>query len=282
MNIPPHFTGCGKYICKNTKERRKKCISLFSWGKEKSFTPDKFSNNLKKGVAFVDYESWFVSMTVNYGMKPDIKGWYESLSKRVNLVEAIFFADFSQKSLADEIKRIRLYSNKIIDTRNPTGVKKDFTDFIILDNIYQKAMMSEGLDVFILFSGDGHFSSAASFLKNICGKEVGIYGVRGSFSRQLQETASWTVTLPTEEELLENDYNLILTELKNTKTMLDANLLINNLTSKNKSVKKQSLLDSLDRLQKDGTIISRTIGKSKNVLFVDWEKAKKEGYIKEI
>jgi DNA-binding PadR family transcriptional regulator len=58
--------------------------------------------------------------------------------------------------------------------------------------------------------------------------------------------------------------------------------LINNLTSKNKSVKKQSLLDSLDRLQKDGTIISRTIGNSKNVLFVDWEKAKKEGYIKEI
>lgn len=221
-------------------------------------------------------------MNVNYGIKPDIKAWFEDVSKRINLVEAIFFADFSQRSLADEIKRIRLYSNKIIDTRNPTGVKKDYTDFIILDNIYQKAMMSEGLDVFILFSGDGHFSSATSFLKNICGKEVGIYGIRGTFSRQLQETASWTVTLPTEEEIQENDYSLILGELKNTKTMLNTDALIENATKKNKTVKKQNILDSLKKLEKDGTITSRTIGKDKDVLFVDWEKAKKEGYIKEI
>lgn len=221
-------------------------------------------------------------MNVNYGMKPDIKAWFENITQKVNLTEAVFFADFSHKSLADEIKRIRLYSNKIIDTRNPNGVKKDFTDFIILDNIYQKAMMSEGLDVFILFSGDGHFSSATSFLKNICGKEVGIYGVRGSFSRQLQETASWCVTLPTEEEVQGNDYQLIFGELRNTKSMLNANTLIDTVTGKNKTVKKQSLTEILNKLQKEGTVIPRTIGNNKDVLFVDWEKAKKEGYIKEI
>ncbi len=221
-------------------------------------------------------------MTVNYGMKPNIKDWYENLTQKVNLTEAVFFADFSHKSLADEIKRIRLYSNKIIDTRSPSGVKKDFTDFIILDNIYQKAMMSEGIDVFILFSGDGHFSSATSFLKNICGKEVGIYGVRGSFSRQLQETASWCVTLPTEEEVYGNDYQLIFGELKSNKSMLNANALIDTVTSKNKTVKKQSITEILSKLQQDGTVIPRTVGKNKDVLFVDWEKAEKEGYLKEI
>ena len=108
-----------------------------------------------------------MSLIKNYGIKPDIKGWFEDLAKRVNITEAIFFADFSHKSLADEIKRIRPYSNKIIDTRNPLGVQKDFTDFIILDNIYQKALLSDDVDCFVLFSGDGHFRSVTTILKNI-------------------------------------------------------------------------------------------------------------------
>ena len=174
-------------------------------------------------------------------MRPDIKGWYESLAKRVNLTEVVFFADFSHKSLASEIQRIRPFSNKIIDTRNPAGVQKDFTDFIILDNIYQKAMMSEGIDVFILFSGDGHFSSVVSFLKNICGKEVGVYGINGSFSRQLKETASWSETLPSEEELYGNIYVLIFDELKNSKTMLTASSLTEAILKKNKTIKQQMI-----------------------------------------
>ena len=143
-----------------------------------------------------------MSLIKNYGIKPDIKGWFEDLAKRVNITEAIFFADFSHKSLADEIKRIRPYSNKIIDTRNPLGVQKDFTDFIILDNIYQKALLSDDVDCFVLFSGDGHFSSVTSFLKNIYGKQVGVYAINGSFSHQLRETSSWSVILPTENMLL--------------------------------------------------------------------------------
>ena len=94
-------------------------------------------------MAFVDYESWYISLLKNFGLKPDIKAWFEDLSTRVYLTEAVFFADFSHKSLADEIRRIRPYSNKIIDTRSPNGVEKDYTDFIILDNIYQKALASQ-------------------------------------------------------------------------------------------------------------------------------------------
>lgn len=257
-------------------------ISLFSKGKEKPIVPEIFSNSsLKKAIAFIDYESWYVSMNVNYGMKPNIKAWFETISKKYNLTEAVFFADFSHKSLADEIQRIRPFSNKIIDTRNPTGVKKDFTDFIILDNIYQKAMMSEGIDVFILFSGDGHFSSVVSFLKNICGKEVGIYAVEGSFSRQLRESASWSEAVPDEDELFGNDYRLIFNELANSKSMLNAASLIENISKANPKTKKKNLETVLERLKKDGTVTERTVGKTKNVLFVDWDKAKDNGYSKE-
>ena len=264
-----------KTTSKNNRNRPKggRVISIFSRGKEKTAEPDIFRNGLKKAVAFVDYESWYVSMNVNYGMKPDIKGWYESLAKRVNLTEVVFFADFSHKSLASEIQRIRPFSNKIIDTRSPVGVQKDFTDFIILDNIYQKAMLSEGIEVFILFSGDGHFSSVVSFLKNICGKEVGVYGINGSFSRQLRETADWSETLPSEAELYGNIYDLIFDELKNAKTMLTAQSLTESVLKKSKNVRGRDIEEVLKRLYSENVLVTRSVGKTKNAIFVDWEKA---------
>ena len=253
-------------------------ISIFSWGKSKDNAgvaePEIFENGMKKAVAFVDYESWYVSMNVNYGMRPDIKGWYENLAKRVNIAEVLFFADFSHKSLASEIQRIRPYSSKIIDTRSPAGVQKDFTDFIMLDNIYREAMMSKGIDVFILFSGDGHFSSVVSFLKNTCKKEVGVFGINGSFSRQLRETASWFETLPSEAELYGNIYDLIFDELKNSKTMLTAQTLTDAVTKANKNIRKRDIEEVMKRLLADNVIVTRSVGKTKNAIFVDWEKAK--------
>ena len=132
------------------------------------------------------------------------------MRKRVNLTDAIFFADFSHQSLADEMKRIRIYSNSIVDTRSGNGnSKKDFTDFIMLDHIYRKALTSDDTDVFILLTGDGHFSSAVSFLKNIYSKEVGIYGVKDAISNQLQNCASWTIEVPYKDQELYKCYFLI-------------------------------------------------------------------------
>ena len=236
----------------------------------------RFDNGLPTAVAFVDYESWYVSLHKNYGIKPDIKAWFDDLAKRVNLTEAIFFADFSHKSLADEIKRIRPYSNKIIDTRNPNGVQKDFTDFIILDNIYQKALLSDDIDCFILFSGDGHFSSVTSFLKNIYGKEVGIYAINGSFSHQLKETSSWSVTLPSNESLTKTVYRLLLEELKNSKSICTEKKLLSAVRSANKNVKETGLKKALDKLINEKIITARKVGDKKELaLFVDWDAAQK-------
>ena len=253
---------------------------FFSDGQNKNSKED-----LKKAIAFVDYEHWYVSMKRNFGMAPDIGKWFDDLKEKVQLTEAIFFADFSKKSLADEISRIRTFTNKIIDTRNPTGnSKKDFTDFIILDNMYQRAFASDSVDVFILFSGDGHFSSVTSFLKNFRQKEVGIYGVRDSFSRQLQSTASWCVTVPFEEELYGAYYVKILKYLKEAEELKSSNLPTYDKTfatiCKDPKSDRQRVKEALEKLLELKVITKHNVAlngrKSMEALFVNWEKAAEE------
>lgn len=117
------------------------------------------NNGLPKAIAFVDYEHWFISMEKLHHMKPNLQAWFNDLKKKCNIVEVIFFGDFSKfREKETETKRIRTFTNKIIDTYNPDlHYKKDYTDFIILDNIYQKALSYQEAELFIIFSGDGPF-----------------------------------------------------------------------------------------------------------------------------
>lgn len=156
-----------------------------------------------KAIVFVDYEHWYFSLTNNFNLRPNISAWRNQLNEQFDLTEILFFADFSNEHLARELSRIREVSNAVIETRNSGGyLKKDYTDFIILDYIYQKAITATDVDNFIIFTGDGHFSSVVSFLKNRCGKTVGIYGVKQSCSSQLKSTSSWWVELPDDNEQL--------------------------------------------------------------------------------
>ena len=82
-----------------------------------------------KAIAFVDYEHWYISLDKLFGnMRPDIKAWRDALSEKYEMEEMIFFADFSNPALRQEIPRIREVSNYIIETQNTsTSFKKDFT-----------------------------------------------------------------------------------------------------------------------------------------------------------
>lgn len=239
---------------------------------------------LPSAVVFVDYEHWYISLNNNYGIRPNIKAWFEELQKRVNVKEVLFFADFSHKNLAEEIGRIRPFTNKIIDTRSPTGTQKDFTDFIILDNIYQKALMADDTEAFILFSGDGHFSSVTSFLKNIYGKEVGIYAIKGCFSRQLQETCNWYVSLPDEGDVYGLYFQKIFEYLRNEEDKKSKSLPTYSkcaeALAKNKRLERKKIKTALDKLITDGVLSKRSLNghgiSVKDALFVDWELAKKK------
>lgn len=190
----------------------KRLFGLFKMGGFKN------KNGLPKAIAFVDYEHWFISMEKIHHAKPNIQAWFNDLKKKCNIVEVIFFGDFSKfREKEVETKRIRTFTNKIIDTYNPDAHhKKDYTDFIILDNIYQKAVTNQDIELFIIFSGDGHFSSAAAFIRNFCNKQVGVYGVKNCISKNLSNSADWTVEIPLANEENESIYNFIFSSLKIT------------------------------------------------------------------
>ena len=109
-----------------------------------------------------------------------------------------------------ELNKIRQVSNHIIETKNgDEHFKKDFTDFIMLDAIYQAAMFSDE-KVFILFTGDGHFTSVAAFLKNRLRKKVVVYGVKDAFSTALKAASSEWMEIPSDRNIFFNCYKLIL------------------------------------------------------------------------
>lgn len=182
---------------------------MFLFGKKLS---DK--GRKRKAVAFVDFEHWTISLYRNFAMKPDIRSWYRSLAERYDLVDVFFFGDFSQPALRCEIPKIREVTTGIIETQNAAAhIKKDFTDFIMLDHIYQRSFYDDA-EVFILFTGDGHFSSVVSYLVNKRRKDVEIFGIAGAISNSLKNTATHTTALPAEEDLKKSRELAILRALK--------------------------------------------------------------------
>ena len=170
------------------------------------------SNKKKKPLctAFVDFEHWYIGLERQYGVKPDIKGWKEQLEKEYEVEEIAVFGDFSNVGLRGELDKLRDTTPIIFDTKTHSEhYKKDFTDFIMLDYIYQKAMMRRDIDTFIIFTGDGHFSSVVRFIINQCKKQVGIYGVTNALSAQLKLSASFYHEIPSDSEVYQTDYKLI-------------------------------------------------------------------------
>lgn len=170
----------------------------------------KKKTSLPRAIAFVDFEHWYISLERQYSVKPDVKGWAAELKEKFEVEEIAIFADFSNTGLRGELEKIRDVTNMIIDTKNQSEhYKKDFTDFIMLDYIYQRAMTRKDIDTFIIFTGDGHFNSVVRFIINQCRKKVGIYGITNATSSQLKASASWSRELPSDSEIFRTYYKLI-------------------------------------------------------------------------
>ena len=161
-------------------------------------------------IAFVDFEHWYIGLERQYSVKPDLQAWKEELSQKYEVMEIAVFGDFSNSGLRGELDKLRNVTPMIFDTKNSSEhYKKDFTDFIMLDYIYQKAMTQKNIDTFIIFTGDGHFASVVRFIINQCHKNVGIYGVTGAVSAQLKLSASWHHEIPSDSEIYKTYYKLI-------------------------------------------------------------------------
>lgn len=194
-----------------------------------------------------------------------------------------FFADFSNQNLVNEIPRIREITNNIIYTA-PTGTgthKKDFTDFIMLDCIYQKAMSAKDLDAYIIFSGDGHFSSVVSFLTNTLHKEVGVYGVGEALSSQLRNIATWVKEVPSEEDIYKPYIKALLDYIKKKSGFkVTAKSVIDGVCSGGKMNRKIAEA-TMKKLSGDGYIQQKRVHTDQNqtldALFPDWDRLEKDG-----
>lgn len=150
-----------------------------------------------KATAFVDYEHWFYSYKNLFFMKPDPASWRKELEQTYDIDDIVVFADFSAVAISEEVPKLREITNTIIETQNTNGRrKKDMTDFIMLDYIYQTAATKPEIDTFILFTGDGHFQSVTKYLVQRLRKNVIVYGVEGATSNQLKAVATAIYELP--------------------------------------------------------------------------------------
>lgn len=216
--------------------------------------------------------------------RPDIKAWHDGLMKKYNIRSVVFFADFSNIKLKNEIVNIRKITNSIIDTQNSGHYKKDYTDFIMLDYIYQNAIDNGNIDVHIIFTGDGHFSSVTNFLKNKLRKKVIVYGVSGAFSSHLKDAATDSIELPLPEEK-NKYYKMIVDNFRYIGAQKDKKIIptfmstVERLSSQN-NVPQDALRDALAEMIDGNYIVKKdkklARGQNVKVLEANWKKINKD------
>lgn len=151
---------------------------------------------------FIDYDYLYISSTSVLQSPPDLKTLVDEFMSMGQIKSIKAFGDFSNPALAQEKNRIRTMTSHVVDCGSETGAKKDVTDFIMLNEIYQTLIENEEISQYILVTGDGHFSSVATFCRVLKKKTIGIYGIRTTLSRQLYECSSWAKYM----EISEDDY----------------------------------------------------------------------------
>ena len=145
-------------------------------------------------LVYIDYESLFYGMYDRYNMKPNLIALIDELKTQGRFAESIkVFGDFSKEPIKSEQGKIRTITNTIIDCQQPgnDGHKKDYTDFLMLDMIYQDSMTKPHVEQFIFVTGDNHYSSVATFLRTQKDKIIGVYAVEGTLGMQLANCSSW-------------------------------------------------------------------------------------------
>ena len=174
-------------------------------------------------VVFIDYEYLYISFKKIYKVSPVLSGIMDEIKQCGKIQSVKVFGDFTKSEISQERNRIRTITSDIIDCGNETmETKKDFTDFIMLDHIYRETIQNTSVQQFILFTGDGHFASAATFLRTFMDKIVGVYGITRTFSQQLNECATWSKFI----EVIDDDISVYTMNLiKNFKSAQSRNVI---------------------------------------------------------
>lgn len=237
-----------------------------------------------RAVVFVDYEYWFYSYLNMVGIKPNPGIYINELHTEFDVADTLVFGDFSGSLISEELWKLRELTNKIIETGNVRqNHKKDVTDFVMLDYIYQYMDDRRDIETYIIFTGDGHFQSVVNRLVQRKKKRVIIYGIKDSVSKQLQASASEVRFLPTDEELSLSLYKMIASNMDYVQGKMriiptfngtvDAVVTHNNVDRQATRNALSEMLDMGYLYQEECRINFRTV----KVIKANWDKLDKEG-----
>ena len=245
-----------------------------------------FSKTKKSAAVFVDFEHWCYSLNSRFNLKPQIVEWYDNLSERFDIKRIFFFGDFTEPRLKSFIDEIRRVTNNVIDTQNPsTYLKKDYTDFIMLDYIYQDVDEYSKTDVYVIFSGDGHFSSVATYLKTKKKKIVLVYGVKESMSQKLRKIADECFIVPTDDQQMFEYKKMIIDNLdylgRQPKITFPTYMNTIKIVAEKNRVHEDKITEAMKNLMDSGIITQEFVrGQIKNlikILKVNWDLAVRNG-----
>lgn len=238
----------------------------------------------KRAMVFVDYESWFYSYKTLYGMRPDPKAFRASLESEFMIEDIMVFGDFSSPGMAEELGKLRNITNTIIETGNTFNRrKKDMTDFIMLDYIYQYADEKSKAGTYIIFTGDGHFQSVTKYLVHKKRKNVVVYGVRDSISRQLRDAASEVRELPTHEEMRRRQYALIarnMDEIEGKTRIVPSFIATAEAVSRKYGILFNDAKEALQEMLDMGYLsreLRKVNGRTVKVIVAEWDKLQADG-----
>lgn len=239
-------------------------------------------SNRQTAAVFVDYEHWYYGYNNFFKMKPNVLEWYNEIREEYEVKTIKFFGNFSETNIKSDLSRLEKITDNIVHTASmKDGVDKDFTDFIILDAIYREAAKPDSPDVFIIFTGDGHFDIVIKYLREIK-KRVLVYGVRHSFSARLRSSANAYVEMPRNEQELAVYYDMIFTSLKilskKGKTATYRKTIAS--VSEYHDISSERIQSALDYLMKNRYIVEKQVkynGKPSRILSVLWDKVKEDG-----
>lgn len=175
------------------------------------FGASRDENEKEKAIAFVDYEHWYYSYRKMLHIQTDVLSWRKELDERFQIEDVLVFGDFSYAGINDDLNKLRTITNSVISTAQPLALhRKDMTDFVMLDYIYQTTSLRPEISTYILFTGDGHFQSVVKYLVQKLGKRVIVYGVLGATSARLKDVASETHELPTTHDVVLKRYKMVI------------------------------------------------------------------------
>ncbi len=242
-----------------------------------------FGKKKESAVVFVDYEYMQISFKNKHRINPPVADWYHELEEQYQIRDIYFFADFTNHAIRNNLDEIRKITSNTIDTQNTASRhKKDFTDFFILDQIYQMAFDRRSPGTFIIFTGDGHFSAAVRFLINKCGKKVVIYGIEDTISNTLKTVATQYVIYPTYNKLKRLYYPTL---AKCMQTMLDQSyqyltfMVVVKYVFEQTQINQTAIHDALEQMIADGYVsLKETYHRRRKtrILSPDWDRIRQD------